>query len=192
MAQVSVMSDVAWFGFGTIFATILGPIFAVFMTRWVDARRERYRRRLDLFRMLMRSRRNPLSTDFVGGLNLIEVEYYDDDEVLKAWRALLDDLDRSRATTVEDEVKIGQRREYLRAVLLSQMAKTLRFKIPELEIFKGGYNPEGHAQIDAELAINRRFFAEIATGKRAFPVTIQHQTSLPLTTQTPTQGASTS
>ncbi len=166
------MSGEFWLGIGTIVATFLGPVLAVIVTREVDRRRDVSRRRLELFRLLMRSRRTPLSVDFVTGLNLIEVEFYGQKAVLDAWRALWDDLNDSRASSAEEDRRIAQRREYLRAILLSQMAKTLGLSIPDLEIFKGGYNPEGHAVIEAEQSINRRFFADIAKGVRTFPVSI--------------------
>ena len=87
------MSEAFSIGLGAIFATFIGPIAAIFVTRFIDRRREQERRRLDLFRLLMRSRRMPLSSDFVGGLNLIEIEFFDDPDVLKSWRALLESFE---------------------------------------------------------------------------------------------------
>lgn len=166
------MSETAWIGVGAIVATFVGPIAAVFVTRFVDHRREQYRRRLDLFRVLMRSRRSPLSADFVGALNLIEVEFFDREEVLKSWRALLADYESPPIQTPEENARSIQKREYLRTVLLSQIARALRFNIPDLEIFRGGYAPQGHVDLEREIAVVRTFFAQVATGSKAIPIVV--------------------
>ena len=72
----------------TLAAIFLGPIVAVFVTRWVDCLRERGQRRMDVFRTLMRTRRAPISGDHVGALNLIEIEFQNDVEVMAEWRKL--------------------------------------------------------------------------------------------------------
>jgi hypothetical protein len=119
----------------------------------------------------MRSRRSPLSVEFVGGLNLIEVEFFNDAHVLAAYRTLLSDLNIVVTSSNYDENRTAQNREYLRTVLLSAIAKSLRFNIPDLEIFRGGYTPQGHVNIDAEQAAIRTFLADIAAGRKSLPIT---------------------
>jgi len=166
------MTEAMWFGLGTIFATFIGPIAAVLVTRWVDHKRERYNRRLELFRTLMRTRRAPLSQEFVGALNLIEVEFYDVPEVIKPWQNMLDILNGPLATSEEEGRRFGERTEYARAVLLSSMAKALRFSVPDLDIFRGGYSPRGWADIESEQTSIRGFMAQVASGKRPVPITL--------------------
>ena len=74
----------------TIAAIVLGPIFAVIITRFIDSRRMARHRRLEIFRNLMASRSQPLSRDFVGALNLIEIEFHGRKNVIVAWRNLMD------------------------------------------------------------------------------------------------------
>jgi len=119
----------------------------------------------------MRSRRNSLSIEFVGALNLVAVEFFTDEQVLNAWRALLSEFEQAAQTKVDD-ARLTQKREYLRAVLLSQIAKSLSFRIPALEIFRGDYNPQGHVDAEEEIEFNRRFLFDIAIGAKAFPVII--------------------
>ena len=57
--------------FMTIIALIAGPVIAVIITRFCDEAREAKRRKWEIFRTLMRTRREQLTTDFVGALNLI-------------------------------------------------------------------------------------------------------------------------
>lgn len=52
------------------------------------------------------------------------------------------------------------------------MAKALGFEIEQLEIFEGGYTPQGWADIELEQTIIRRFAAQVALGERALPIAI--------------------
>ncbi len=164
------MSEIAWLGLGTIVATFVGPIAAVLITRFVDRKREQEQRRLDLFRLLMKSRRSPLSQDFVGGLNLIEIEFSSNQPVLSAWRALLTDFEQSAANSPAEDARMAKRRDHLRANLLVQMAKSLRFRIPDLEIVRGGYHPQGYVNAEQDQEIIRRFYVDIALGNKALPI----------------------
>jgi hypothetical protein len=50
-----------YIGIAVVIATLSGPVLAVLVTRFIDARRDRKTRQTDLFRILMRSRRANLS-----------------------------------------------------------------------------------------------------------------------------------
>ena len=55
--------------------------------------------------------------------------------------------------------------------MLHAIAKSLGFRIEQLEIFEGGYTSVGWGSaFDQEAAI-RQFLFEIASGQRSFPVT---------------------
>jgi hypothetical protein len=64
----------------TVLAIVIGPIAAVAITRWLNDRRDQRNRRMDIFRTLMRTRRSPMSPDHVGALNLIEIEFSNDEQ----------------------------------------------------------------------------------------------------------------
>ena len=160
-------------GIATVFATIAGPIAAVWATRWMDHGKERYQRRLDVFRALMRSRRTWLSPEYVGALNLVEVEFYDDQKVIAAWKELLKWFEAVAGAPNPDErqmQRLNEEGQRLRVLLMDAIAHALKINIPQLDIFHGGYNPELHGQIENEQHSIRRLFADIANGKKAFPV----------------------
>ena len=71
-----------------IIAILAGPICAVVLTRWLDERRVKSARRWDIFRDLMRYRGDSINANFVGELNLLEVEFSDDERVTGAWKTL--------------------------------------------------------------------------------------------------------
>ena len=164
--------DGAWIGFGAVAAAFIGPIAAVLVTRWVDHRRERYSRRLQVFRTLMQSRRVPTSPEFVGALNLVEVEFFDCPNVMASWKAMLDHFSNHEPSNEEGWKRWLERADVLRADLLSNVAKELRIPVPQLEIFRGGYAPKAWTFIEDEQQTIRRLFADVARGTRALPVVV--------------------
>ena len=176
--------------FITLLAIFLGPITAVFVTRWVDHRRERHSRRMEVFRTLMRTRRTPVFPDHVGALNLIEIEFSKDKEVLAAWKALFSHFGTTHPLRPDEQTADGmsrdeinarrrafdgrllEERQRLLAKLLHAMAKVLDFRIEQLEIFEGGYTPQGWVDVDAEQREVRRYLIDLGTGRRLVPVAI--------------------
>lgn len=174
----------------TLAAIALGPIAAVFVTRFIDARRERHERRMAIFRDLMRTRRNPLVPDFVGALNLIEIEFPKDTVVLQSFKDLMkhfgtdharraderdDNVEDATEGRIRDERffnRLGTERAALIAKLLHAVAKALKFKIEQLEIFEGGYSPQGWHNIETEQSAIRRYVIDLALGRRVVPIGI--------------------
>lgn len=172
-----------------IAAIVLGPVFAVWLTRFLDDRRERNNRRMDIFRTLMRTRRTPIYPEHVGALNLIEIEFAKDKEVLKHWKDLFIHFgtehqrkqsemigsvevdEETRRNKIFDE-RLAQERQTILAKLLHAMATSMNFKVEQLEIFEGGYTPQGWATMELEQQIIRRFGVELFLGKRVLPVGI--------------------
>ena len=72
-----------------VFATLLGPALAVYVTRYLDDKRLRVARQLDIFRLLMSARRVPLPPDRVRALNLVEIEFHGVRNVEDAYRELM-------------------------------------------------------------------------------------------------------
>jgi len=169
----------------TLIALVGGPVAAVLLTRYTDQSRERSSRRMDVFRTLMRTRRAPTTAEHVGALNLIEIEFASDQQVLSAWKNLfghfaqehprrpdelvLRDRDRRRC----DEAfygRLADERARLLSKLLHAMAKALNFKIEQLEIFEGGYIPQGWEDELVEQRLVRKFLLDLYQGKVALPV----------------------
>jgi hypothetical protein len=80
------------FGWAILGATFLGPVLAVFMTRYVDGQRDRHERQLQVLRTLMATRRTVVSAEHVGALNLIEIEFYGHQQVIAAWKTYFQHL----------------------------------------------------------------------------------------------------
>ena len=172
----------------TIAALFLGPLLAVYIGRKLDDRRLKRGRRMDVFRTLMRTRRDNLSFDHVSALNLVEVEFQSDRKVIDAWKKYLDYLCQDPVRT-QDEVlsddtpeperqirnerydsRIMVERQELLIELLRVMAQTLDHAVEVPSIFKSGYSPRGWAEIENQQAIIRQYVVDLYYGRRGLPM----------------------
>ncbi len=188
---------ITWFEIFTLIALIAGPAIAVIIARYMDTRRAKRERRMDIFRTLMRTRRSRLMPDHVGALNLVEIEFKDEATVITEWKAYFEHLgiDHPKRTDeqVEDEMtqeekqrrfgkydqRIIKEREKLLAKLLHAIAKVLNFEIEQLEIFEGGYLPQAWDVIEMEQAAIRRFVVGLYLGNLKVPVAVTDYTNPP-------------
>jgi hypothetical protein len=169
----------------TIIAIVAGPIVAVMITRWIDESRERTRRRMDVFRTLMRTRRTPATPEHVGALNLI---YAGDASVIANWKTLFTHFaavhGRNASEQISDSLsleeraqrenrfseRLGKERQALLSKLIHAMAKALKFRIEQLEIFEGGYTPQGWVDDDLQSRRMRQFLIDLYDGRKWLPV----------------------
>jgi hypothetical protein len=167
------MTDEQFLGYLTIIAIILGPIMAVVITRWADNRRHLRQRRMAIFRDLMGTRRMRLNVDHVRALNLVEIEFSKEKLVIDMWRDYMENLsqrvDINWPKAQTDQFFDGQ--EKLLARLLHAIAKSLKFEIDQLDIFKGGYLPQGWSDDDIQQHALRNLLIELLRGNRALSVT---------------------
>jgi uncharacterized protein DUF6680 len=131
-----------------VLATAAGPIGAVLITFWRERHATIRNRRLEIFRVLMATRQIPISREHVNALNLIEVDFYACENVQREWSAYKAHLNVLGAA---EDNQWREQKERLLANLLFQMARTLRFNIPAMEIFKGGYAPVGWINLQSRI-----------------------------------------
>ena len=130
--------------------------------------------------------------EHVGALNLVEIEFHSDSKVMDAWKALFQHLGQPQPRHSNEEIhdgmsedekgkknalwgqRINDERQKLLSRLLHAMGRSLGFKIEQLEIFDGGYTPQGWSDIELEQTAIRRLFADIYLGRRMFPIGVFH------------------
>jgi len=166
-----------------VLATATGPVAAVLITFWRE-RRASIRARPELFRTLMATRRVGISAQHVNSLNLIEVDSYGRANVLKEWLAYKSHL---FSGSPEDDAW-RETKERLLANLLCQMARTLRYKIPAMDIFKGGYAPKGWEHSQGRVFEALQYVHNLANAKKLIPIWLhgaaQHPVGPPSATAT--------
>ena len=160
-------------GIATAFAALIGPAVAVWVTRMSDDRKEVRSRRMDIFRTLMRTRKMPIHFDHVGALNLVEIEFANDKEVITAWKSYLKNLGERLPPDASPEAQnaFHQSRENLLTKLIYEISKVLNFKVEQLDILEGNYIPQGWNDDDWEQKLARKSMIDVLTGRR--PVLIQ-------------------
>jgi len=129
-----------YLGIAVVIATLTGPVLAVLITRFIDAKRDRKTRQTDLFRTLMRSRRSSLSPEYVAALNTVEVEFAGVKPVENAQRELLTHLNsNAQANPLEWTDRIRR----LQTRLLYAIANYLGYEMEQLDVLEGGYSADG-------------------------------------------------
>ena len=164
----------------TFIAILVGPAFAVVLTRWLDERRVKSARRWDILRDLMRYRRFPMNPNFVGALNLIEVEFSKDKKVTKAWKDLFAEFKEvwPKEPSEEQKTALNAKRGEAQTRLLSAVAKNLGLSIEQLDI-QGAYSPRAwddleaeQTHLEAEQTHLRQLAIGIASGQKAVNVVV--------------------
>jgi Family of unknown function (DUF6680) len=168
--------DIDWMAVATIVAVLLGPIIAVWVTRYFDDRKEVRARRMDIFRTLMRTRKIPIHFDHVGALNLVEIEFAKDSKVIAAWKDYLRNLGERLPPEADNDTQnaLFKKRESLLTKLIYEISQVLQFKVEQLAILEGNYIPQAWNDDEFEQRIMRRAFLDVLDGRR--PVSIRPYT----------------
>jgi len=159
-----------------IIAVIVAPFLAVFAQRQLDNLREIRGRRLAIFKSLMATRAAILSPEHVQALNMIDLEFtgnkYKDIRI--AWKEYLDHLGSQNALDLKQREENlptwGAKRDDLLAKLLQEMGKRLGYKFDPVQVKRGIYSPQGHADVELEQNLLRRWLLEVLAGKRELPI----------------------
>lgn len=149
----------------TLFAVFFGPIAAVYVTRYVDAIREKQSRRLDIFKTLMKTRGTRLNYEHVGALNLVEIEYYKEPRVLDALERYFQHLNDAASPN-----NWHQKSNHLFTKLLSEMARSLGYEIEQLQILTGGYAPQGWEDNERRQTVLQEKLIAFLDGKISLPI----------------------
>jgi hypothetical protein len=176
-----------WLDVATILAIVLGPILAVSVDRLQQRWTERKRRRLEIFRTLMRTRRVRLDPDHVGALNLVDLEFYGKRRVTEAFRAYIGHLSAPMPMP-ESQDQFFEQREDLLVALLHAMGKELGYKFDKRDLEKLSYGPSGWSRDQEMQRQNLVLVNQLLSGNRALPVTPMQPPSQNVFPPAPTNG----
>lgn len=130
----------------------------------------------------MATRRVGISPEHVNALNLVEVDFYGCVKVQDQWKTYKEHL----FSTGPEDVAWHEKKERLLANLLFEMAAALRFNIPAMEIFKGGYAPKGWEHRDNRQFEAMEYIYALSQGTKVVPIWLSGVTPPPSPETPPT------
>ena len=155
-----------------VFATIAGPILAVWAADIRAARKANRDRQEWVFRTLMTTRNSKLQPRHVEALNHIDFAFpqASHSDVFDAWNLYRTQLSTSYGQTPEEFGRWSDKLDDLFESLAHLMAKDLNIPFPKSLIKSGGYYPRGFVDAENQLTELRRLLLEVLKGERAIPI----------------------
>lgn len=153
-------------GAAVVVATFSGPILAA---RGADRRRavaDKRAAKMRVFRELMGFRYDVRHSSFVGALNLVPVEFHDNEGVLKAFRDYLAAFHRD----MNDRSDCAEIRQKATVRLITAVGSDLGYQLEQLDVMDEVYSPQLWADIMEEQRQVRQLFVDIAAGKKFLPI----------------------
>ena len=167
------------FGIGTIVATLLGPIFAVQVQKYLERVSATKNQKSWIFSTLMATRATRLSADHVRALNMIDLAFNGgssnrrkatETNVLDTWRDYLDHL--TTKVTKENEGRWGEKQQELLVLMLIAMAADLNLRFDRVLIRNGAYNPMGHMALETDYQALRFFAIKVLSGEQPISMNV--------------------
>jgi hypothetical protein len=156
-----------------IFATLMGPVFAVQIQKWLERAREEKARQFSVFEALMATRASRMSPRHVEALNAIPIAFYEKGQQLEKIRTEWNDYFAHLCDKTKQEENrdawIGEQIPKIVGIIY-QISTYLGYSFSKKEIEKGIYLPEGFATIEADQHLIRWGFARVFEGKFGFPI----------------------
>jgi hypothetical protein len=161
----------------TIIAILVAPLIAVRVEKIIELARLKRERQMQVFRVLMATRANPISFVHVEHLNTIAIEFYKDVSVIDAWKKYMDHLysypqDKEDPDFTKKLQNASEKTNDLLGDLLHEMAKCLNYNFHKDDIKKYVYNPQGHSKVEMEQTLLREKLLEILFHRGTLPVSV--------------------
>jgi hypothetical protein len=156
----------------TIVAIYLGPIRAVKISRDNDKLREAHRRKFSIFSNLMKTRRMILDPLHVSSLNIVEVEFHGHADIIRAYRAYLDYLNKpiQLNPSSPEADNFFRERDDLLFDLIHAIGGQLGYSYDKRDLRKFSYAPQGWQNVETEQQTFRRLIIELLSGRRPLPI----------------------
>jgi hypothetical protein len=155
-----------------VFATLAGPILAVWASEWRQQRRTLHDRKEWVFRSLWSTRSVPLHPDHVQALNHIDFEFPEKDysEIADAWHLYFAHLNSDQGPTQDSRARWENTASNLLSDLIHLMATDLNIPFSKSLVKQPSYYPSGYAFTQAQQNELRALLLEVLKGDRAIPI----------------------
>ena len=160
-----------------IAATLIGPIAAVQVQKWIERARQRSEKRASIFETLMATRAiRALSTDHVQALNLIDLHFHGnsnaEQNVRVAWDNYLDFLKQPPPLTEIEAKSHNEKGIDLLMAMLAIMAGLLGYSFTKVQLLRDGYYPIGQSNEILGRQLIRDNLIKVLTGEQPISMSI--------------------
>jgi len=163
-----------------ILAIIIAPVLAVQIQKFIENKKEKRERKMQIFRTLMATRATPLYAQHVEALNMIDIEFFEDKTITESWKLLLDnfasypkDPKDPNDPSYQAELNLCMDKSTnLLTDLLYEMAKSLNYKFDKVHLKRSVYNPKGHADYILDQEFIRQSLVRVLLGKIPIPIKV--------------------
>lgn len=145
----------------TLVGIVVGPIFAVLISLWVENRRKNRDQKLIILRLLLTTRHLVGDPNYSAAINLIPVEFNKKPAVLKAYREFIEAVRLVPSPENEDRVFAQSSAKQTR--LIYEIARSIGFKIAETDIQTTAYAADGWVKRDNLAMDSQKAMRDIAT-----------------------------
>lgn len=155
-------SDVA-----IVFATLVGPILAIWASEWRQKNRQNQERKEWVFRTLMTTRSARLHPDHIQALNHIAFAFADQWEIKDAWGLYFAQLKTDQGANQDSQARWHEKSNTLLADLIHLMAKDLNISFSKTDITQPSYYPRGYELNETEQIELRQLLLQLLKNKRS-------------------------
>jgi hypothetical protein len=148
----------------TLLAILLGPISAVLITRAMDVRAEKQRLKISVLKDLMTTRNSKLDNSHVSAINMIQIAFNKDPEIIRHYKAYLELLNMPWPSDTKDAQNLLDRRDRKFLDLLAEIGRSLNFNFDKQDLKTTGYFPQAHSEFQDLLMNNARLLNKLLSG----------------------------
>lgn len=153
-------------GIINIIAICGSPIIALRIQKKIEKYEEKNKRKLDIFKTLLATRGNTTSLEHVQALNMIDIEFYEEQKITQLWNIYRDHLNsfpQNEDKSAQD--RWAEKRVDLFTDLLHGISKFLGYEFDIVILKKGAYIPKAHSDLGMEQDSIRRGIVNLLQGE---------------------------
>lgn len=152
---------------------LISPFIGIRLQKFMEERKDRSKRKENIFRTLMATRATRLSPEHVQALNMIELEFSSsgkDQAVRAAWNEYRDHLGigHNKETVQVWNLKVID----LFIDLLHSMSQSVSLPFAKTELRNGIYFPTAHGELERDQDIIRKGLVALFSNEFSLPVTV--------------------
>ena len=144
----------------TLIGIIVGPIIAVVISLWVEARRRDREQKTIILRLLLTTRHLVGDPGYSAAINLIPIEFAGKNSVQTAYREYIEAANSD--ITDENRQKVAERTAVKQTKLIFAIARAMKFNIAETDIQTTAYAADGWIKRDNTALDSQKAMRDIA------------------------------